>query len=202
MGGARRAGVSATEVGVAPADASPGSAVDGGAAGVDEEGLRAELLAAWRAERRRARAWDRATVLGSFATLALLLTLLFGAGYDQWWLVVLSLFAVFTRACGLVVLRVFLYPRLLAELSSPVPERRRAARAVAEENRLALLYDIAVERHMDCEPAALEALSLDAVAAWPEVADIERWHRIGRRTLAAWVVVAALVGTLLVVGLP
>lgn len=153
--------------------------------------LRDALVRDWERERSIAAVLNRCAIVVSLGSLATLIALLFAGGYDHAGLVALSVYSVFTRLGSVVVHRVFLYPRLLAELASADPRRREAARAVADRHRDRLLRDIALNRFLKPDAAALAHLDWDEIAAWPQVREIDRWRRIGWICLGLWALATA-----------
>jgi hypothetical protein len=155
--------------------------------------LERELLEEWIQDRQIAQVLNWTTILLSFASFVVLVVLAVARGHDHWALVCLTLFSVFTRASALVSGRVYLYPRLLAEIASGDALRRTAALSVAEAHRQEILEPIAVERRLKSNEEALRALRWEDVAAWPEVAHIGWWRRFGLAWLGLWCVVAVAV---------
>ncbi len=159
--------------------------------------LQEALLRAWEQEQWTSRAlrWC-ANIAGSLALLTLLL-LLFVGGHDHFGLVMLSVYSIVTRLGAILIHRIFLYPRLLAEMNSSDPRRREAARGLVERHRDRLLADIARDRFLVADASKIAHLSLDDIAAWPELGDIDRWRRRGRRCLFAWLAMTfAMIATL------
>lgn len=148
--------------------------------------LRTELLQAWQQEQWLAQFLTRIANVVGLATLLGLFVLLFVGGYDHFGLVTMSVYSIGTRLGAILIHRIFLYPRLLAECASPDPRRRQAARDLAERHRAQLLGDIARERLLQSNADGLAHLSWDEIAAWPEVGDIDRWRRVGKICLGIW----------------
>ena len=160
------------------------------------ESVRQELEEGWMRDQRRLRRIDRATLIIPALTIGFLFYLLIWTSNWSSSLIALSLFGVFTRLSVMVAFYAYLYPAFLGELRSEDPVRQAAAVSLLESQRRAVLFEIRKERFEPTSDEAIDALSVDEIRSWDEVANIPQRRRlltIWRGVWAGMVLVVAFV---------
>lgn len=148
------------------------------------------------------RLWCNVVTLAlSIATPVILLVLIIPLGRTSPWLVLLSLYSIYTRGSMFIASAALLFPRFLLALDDEDPARREAARRVLERRRAEVVRPILKAWMKPHDDNAVAAFPVDELARMARERDIPKWRRIAIGWFAAWVVLSILIwGTVVATG--
>ena len=164
--------------------------------GVQEE--KAQFYQQWLSDKRLLKRIDRATIVIPIVSVAILFWLLIAR--ETWGpsLIALSLYNIFTRLSMMIAYRAFLYPGFFRALLKGDEPKREAAILLLDEHRKEILYEIRRERFEPTADEALNAISIDEICGWEEVAAISARRRFMVRWFYLWIAVSAVVAWLVI----
>jgi hypothetical protein len=161
----------------------------------DAAELEARFESAFERDRALLGFFDRATLVASLLTVAVLLTLVIPMGRMSIWLSGLTFYGAGTRLGVFIARYALTVPLFLLELDSTDSRSRAAARAVFERNREAL--GKALLTHGNHRPSEQEIRDLDPdeAAALARSREIPTRRRTALVCAALWVIVSIVVWT-------